>query len=1383
MKEPASLPPRRDRKALALGLLLVLTPFLAAVPAMAVPLANGSPVLDALDAGNPRDDHSFAASPGSWAVVGTLVYEQAGNSGDLRAELRQNSTGGAMLAYDTIGDYYANSRVSLLAVDDAALGVADTFWASEVLLNVAPSYAVEAVTAPPVIGATPFTDTTSLGPNGVIEAYQIYLNRRDTVDVSLSVGSTYTYPYNLQLFLFGGAATPFYSAQGGASAGPAAVSGAPANSDQHLRFIAGVGAWYLLVVANAKELGDVPFTLRVDVNGAPLSDRVPVADTLGATHRDADFWFTVAPNDWAFAGLRHEDPEFGTVVTGAVHTPTFDSNVLASDTLRLGGDEVGVLAINSYEPTAPSRALVNVHWGPNGLVPSDFTVERDNGVPELLERDTPYRHTLAVGGVLDGFQVFLNASETLELHVGVDPLFTYPYDLTVVAFAPGDVYYSAQGGAAAGPAARSATGSNHAQDLILTAPVTGFYGVAVLSRLPDYAVPLDITVTIQGRALVPDVARRGALGVSNPQDSFAISVSSGRWGVVASRITGGSGTFEQRLLANGFDTTPVARDSVTDAPAGVGYALQVVNGYHQLGSSPYYVTLAQTAGSPQYTVEYDTAPVTIPAGNVTLSQNVPVDQVVRAFEISLGARDTADFRLTVPGTYTYAHHLRLFLFGPDDLFYSTGGLLAPGPLAMSSGAPDTEQDIVAVAPTGGSYLLVVANLGTLSQTPFELNITVNGQPTSPTAPGAGTLTASNGVDYFSFQAGSAAFTVAGVKVRSAAGTWSLTASLHGPTADSNALASDRVTAVGGEGVLVVDGFGLQTNRTFFVSASANLGGTARVAYDLQVLRSFTALSASSQVATGTLASTAHFRGYTINLQAGQTVDLRLQRQEGFSYPYDAGLYVFASGVGNASTSGANGASPVAASANGPSNEQDAAFTAARPGQYLILIVNRAPPQTINYTLTVSLDGWPLPEDASVTGDLNSFNTWDAYRFDATAGAWSAAGVKWLAGPAGVRGSLHTLGLDTVPVASADASPLATAAVVPMFARGNGTQRLYLNVTLSPGSTPREADYLVDINGLASTWPNTDIGATKAFNVSGTGFLSLHVLQLNQGDWVDVKVLVQSTYTKTNNLDLALYAVPPSPDVVQPKAAATSANDPGQAETLTYFAESGGDYLLVVLNSGNVDTVPYELTVTRHTYIGTPPTAVNVTVSDATKDRFTMTWSRSDIDDFHHYEIWIGTGPDINGMVHYDTISDRDITTEVVQYPSFEAGQTYYARVLVVDNEGLVAWSDHVGAALQADEWYENTTVQILLAAAVAVAVILAFGWFAMRSREGGKGFRWRSPKADKVVTEGKPGPKGKPRRPRGGGKAAPEPEDVPAAPPQQQQDAVSYMQRVQRGGR
>ncbi len=1382
MRGTASHPARTDRRAAFLGLLLVLSPLLVAVPTSAAALVDDSPLLDSLDSGTPRDDHSFVSSPGSWAVAGTLVYEQAGNSGDLRAELRQNSTGGALLAYDIIGNYYANTRLSVLAVDAVTLGVTDTFWASEILQNVAPSYAVEAETAPTVIVGIPFTDSTSLGPNGVIQAYQVYLQRRDTVEVSLQVGSTYTYPYDLQLLLFGGAATPFYSAQGVGSPGPAAVSGAPENTDQYLRFTAQVDAWYLLVVANAKELGDIPYDLTLDVNGAPLGDRTPASDTLGPFHGDADFAFTNNPGDWAFVGMRHDNPGFGTAASMRLHSPTFDSNVLASDLMWVDTGRLGVLAINSYEPTTANQSLINVRWGPNALNPTSFTLEMDQGVPELLENDAPQRMNLATNEVLVGFQVFLNASETLELHVGVDALFTYPFELEVYGFAPGDSYYAGRGAAQSGPATVAATGPNQGQDLMLTAPVTGFYGFAVLSLVAPYPIPLEVTVTIQGRQLVTDTPRTGTLGASNSQDSFAFAVSSARWGVVASRITSGSGTFEQRLLANGFDTTPVARDTVTDAPAGLPYAIQVVNGYRQTGTTPYYVSLARTLGSPGYTVEYDSVPVPIQTRNGTLSQSLAAGQLVKAFEISLGAKDTVDFRLKVSGTFTYPYDLRLFLFAPDELFYSHSAAGPLGAYATSQRAANTEQDIVATVPTNGYYLLVIANLGPLVQTPIELNVTVNGQPATPTTPGGGELTGSNAVDYFSFTASSAAYTVVGSKVRSASGTWSLTHSLHGPTADSLALASDAVSVVGGEGVVVVDGFQLPANRTFFVSESAALSGASRVAYEVQVLRSFTALTASSQTVTGTLASTAHFRGYTVNLVAGQTADLRLERQEGFSYPYDIGLYVFAPAVGNASSSGVNGAGPVAASENGPQNEQDAVFTADHSGQFLILIVNRAPLQTVNYTLTFSLDGWPLPEDGRFAGDLNAFNRGDAYRFDATPSAWSAAGVKWVSGPADVRGALHSLGLDTVPLASADATAENTAAVIPFFARGNGSQTLFLNVSLAPGSTPRVANYMVDYSGLATVWPNTDIGRTLApFNVSGNGFLSLHIIQLNQGDSVDIRLIVPSTYTKTSNLDLALFAAPPAPEVVQPTPVASSTNEPGKSELLHFIAEDSGDYLLVVMNAGNVDTVPYELSVVRHTVVGTPPLAVSATITEYTKDFFILSWTASDVDDFLHYEVWIGTAPDVNGMLHYNTISERALTTDKVEYPSFEPGGSYWARVLVVDKEGLVAWSDAQGVTLQADEWFENTTIQILIAAAVAVAVILAFGWWSMRSREGGKGFRWRSPKAEKVVTEGEPGPKGKPRRPKGEPEA--DPEGVPAAPSKDSQDAVNYMKRVMRGVR
>jgi hypothetical protein len=1368
---------------------------LPAVPVGAAVLVDDSPILGGLSSGTPREDHSFNVTVLGWATVGTLVYEQAGNVGDLRAELRQNSTGGAVLASDIVGNYNQNHGLAVLAVDGRTLGGSDTFWVSEQLRNQAPSYAVEFENSPTPILTTPYVDFASTGTNGVIQTYEVALSRHDTIEVTLIVPQTYTYRYHLQLLLFGGSVTPFYTAFGPDAAGPSAISQAPENTEQHLRFIAPADGFYLLVVGNALDLSDVPYTLVATVNGLVIGDESPLQNIQDEYYADAGVAFANNPADWAFVGVRLDDVPLGRAIQATLHSPTFDSNVLALEPLSTNAVKSGIIAVNGYSGTVGPFSLVNYHWGSPAIAATTFTTELDQGVPEFFEADQPQALPLLAGEIVRGFQVFLNASETLELHAGVDPLFTYPYELDLFAFAPTGTYYSGSGTGTAGPFASARSGVSRPQDLTFTAPVTGFYGMAVLSLNSTYDVPLEITVTIQGRTLAPGQPRVGALPDANPSDSFQFNVGTQRWGVVASRITTPSGSYTQRLLANGFDTTPVAWDNVSDAAAGVPYGFEVVNGYRLASPSDYYLQLARLTGSAGYTVEFDSAPSTIPALNVSYPSTVPAGELVQGYEIHLNTKDTVDFRLRVPTSYTYPYTLKMFIFSPENLYYSLGGNGAPKQSGNSSGAANTEQDLVLTAPVTGYYLLAVVNLGQLSATPFAIDVTVNGQPIFPSTKGTGELTASNKVDFFGFSAFPSGFTVAGVKPLAVpSGTWSLAHSLHGPTVDSLALATDRVTTLGGEGIVVIDGFGLAGNTSFFLSETGSITGSGRLQYEVDVQTSFTSLAAASQVVSGTLLSTSHFTGYTLRLDAGQTLDMRLQRAEGYSYAFDLGLYLFSPGLGNASVSGEGGARPVSSSNNGPISEQDGMFTASRTATYLILVVNRGLPMTINFTLKLGLDGWPLTEDLRPEGDLNGYNVGDQYRFDAAQGAWSAVGLRWTEGPAGVRGGLHTQGLNTVPVATVDTSTASMAAVLPIFSpagAANSTSTMFFNATLVPGPQVRFARYMVDYNGQPAVWPNADIGSTHAFNISGTGFLALHVLQLEQGDWVDVRAFVSTSYTKTKDIRIALYAQPRAPNLVQTEALAWSTNAAGLAQNLTYQADAPGNYLLIVTNLGPVDTVPYQLSVERHTFRGSPPARANVTIVSADKTQFVVQWSQSDEADFLHYEVWINFGPTLDGAVHYSTLSERTNTTELVKLPTFRPGQTWWVIVGVVDTEDHSTWSDPRGVTLQAEAWYENLTIQVFIAAGAAIAAIVILGWWAMRNRpEAGAPRKSRADKAGGVVEERKRGPRGKPRSPKvadegeedegGAPTSAP---GMPAAPSTQSQEAVNYMQRVMKGAR
>ncbi len=1361
------------------ALLIVVGALLPALPlAGAAPLADGVPLLDSLSGPNPRDDHSFAGAAGTWSVAGTLVYEQGGNSGDLHSELRRNSTSGALLAYDPVGNFYTKAPLSVLAVDGSAVGAADTYFVSEQLYWVAPSYAVEYEGTPTVIPGSPFTDASSMGPTGVIQAYQIFLNKRDTVDVRLTVPSSFTYNYNLQLYLFGGEATPYYSSSASGSPGPATVSGGPMNSIQYLRYIAPVAAWYLLVVGNTKELMDVPYNLSVVTNGRTLGDVAAVTGTVNTYNRNEDYAFGNAASDWGFVAVRTDNPGYGATLTAELHAPTFDSNVLSAETPGMGADRVGVIAVNRYQAGTANASLVTVRWGPAALGAVNYTLQMDNRVPVLASNLTPTRFNFAPGQILRGASVALNRGETVDLHAAVDAFFTYPYELQLIVFGPGFNYYAASGPAQGGPVAAARDGANTPKDLVFTAPDTGFYGIAVLSLNSTYTVPVDFTVNIQGWPLSHNDVATGTLTDADAKDLASVRVDADRWGVVAGRIVGGAGSYIQRLHAAGFDTTPVAWDAVGTGPQDSAFALEAVNGY-AAAPATYYVSVERVSGKPTYLLEYDAAPLPLARDSRT-NVSVPDGQIVSGYEVNLNAGETVDFRMQVDQGFAYPYTLRLFLFSPANPFYSASARGAPAATASSTGSADMEQDMLVVAPVTGSYLVVLANLAAnLTSVPTTIEVQVNGAPISTGVFGIGDLTAGNSVDYYTFSAPAVGWTVASVKVGAASNpSDTLVHSLHAPTADSLSLATDRARGAGGEGLIVVDGSTVTGNTAFYVAEAAALAPGKTMAYQVQVASTFQPLPPTSQVASGTLPSSSQFVGYTMQMARGQTLDLRLRRAEGFSYPYNLGLFVFAPGAGNASASGENGVGPVLASANGPSAEQDGLFTASVGGAHLILIVNLDVPRQVNYTLNLSVDGWLLQDDTHLAGDLNGYNQADQYRFDAPAGAWSAAAVRWTGGTGVVRGGLHTLGLNTLPLATVDATTLSPVAVVPLFASGgnaSAASTLFLNVTMAPAPGNPTADYFVDFSGASATFSHNDIGATQSFTMPSHAFMALHTLDLHPGDSVDIRLVANATYTKEYDLNLAIYEVPVAPAVLQATPLIRSAAPPNSAEALNFVAADRGPYLLVVENALNLDDIPYLLSVTSHTIFGSAPAKVNLTLS-AGRNYIEVTWSMSQETDFLAYEVWYSTDAAELGR-QWDRISVRETTTDKIDGPDILPGQVYTVRVLVYDKESLLSKSDAVSVQTVSKTLFEETSFQLLLVAVIVIAFVVGFAYWRAKGVRSGKPFRLRSPKAEGVVEER--GPKGRARPPKDEAAAL----GVPAAPSKGSQDAVDYMQRVMKGGK
>ena len=159
-------------------------------------------------------------------------------------------------------------------------------------------------------------------------------------------------------------------------------------------------------------------------------------------------------------------------------------------------------------------------------------------------------------------------------------------------------------------------------------------------------------------------------------------------------------------------------------------------------------------------------------------------------------------------------------------------------------------------------------------------------------------------------------------------------------------------------------------------------------------------------------------------------------------------------------------------------------------------------------------------------------------------------------------------------------------------------------------------------------------------------------------------------------------------------------------------------------------------------------------------------------------MWLLTDPKGEGIL-VDHITQRERTYEKFDGPNIQPGKLYYIRVITYDTESRGAVSNLIDVRTQAKSWWEESSIQLLAIAGIAVAAVVIFAYMRARGVREGKPFRLRSSKAEGVVEERK-GPKGKTRPPKEDAAIA---AAVPAAPSKQSQDAVDYMQRVMKGGR
>ena len=122
------------------------------------------------------------------------------------------------------------------------------------------------------------------------------------------------------------------------------------------------------------------------------------------------------------------------------------------------------------------------------------------------------------------------------------------------------------------------------------------------------------------------------------------------------------------------------------------------------------------------------------------------------------------------------------------------------------------------------------------------------------------------------------------------------------------------------------------------------------------------------------------------------------------------------------------------------------------------------------------------------------------------------------------------------------------------------------------------------------------------------------------------------------------------------------------ETLYGVSWKGNQYALIVGGSG---------TVMKYWPNLKPAAVVMNNPTEITDNSMKLVWSRSDVGDFHHYEVHMSKTAGFNpsGSTRLKTITDQDITSMTVTGLSRDT--TYYFKVRIVDNGGLYADSNQV----------------------------------------------------------------------------------------------------------
>ncbi|UCC93195.1 MAG: fibronectin type III domain-containing protein [Thermoplasmata archaeon] len=1263
-----------------------------------------------LDSLGPRDDFNFTARANEWTVLASNNYQ---GNGAYRHGLRSDITSKNPILFAEVGSIANTRSAGVIAVNGYALPGDTPFTVSQELAVYSPSYALQMRNGLITLSGNSQTVTGNMGTDGIVMAYEINLAKRDTLDLRLRIPPEWTYNYHFSLLLFGPTGS-YHQFEGQGGTHPIEYSDAGENSEQALVHVAQEAGTYLIVLLNEGVPDNIRFQLDVGFNGIPLSDGQLDEDTLTGVNLE-DFYSIVAPTSSWSATVVKARGEIDSTYTHSLHWPTADSNTIAKDELT-DDSPVGIIAINGRALSFVDTYYIRQRMEKGGSV-VPFSIQFAEPTSTLPPTNATTSGSITDADIFRLYEINLQASQTADFRLQVDPDYNYDHDLGMYIFPPGEKYYSISGELpdyANEPIAMSRAGLNTEQNAVFTCAVTGVYAVVVVNFAPRDNIPFTLDVTIQGRTLVDDSPKRGDLNDFNREDLFQFQARPDTWNLVGSRLSSDDGALWHSLHSTALDTNPIRQEAVgwhqaPGAKRGVTannpVGLLAVDGHELTSTTTYFIRQEVEEGSPHYVVELENTPTALTAPYDNLTFSFRSDEFLHTYTLDLAQRDTIDIRVAPPREWTYPYSLGVYVLPPGELYRNLGTEGDVGAMAVpgESGNPT----LMYTATTGGEHLVVVANLGAFGDLDYELTYAVNGFPSSDFNLNEGVLDADNDADAFRFDPTQGTYTMVVVRLPENTPVAPVTATLRWPTVDSVALSTLLLTPEDRVGAFVIDGSSLPSgSQRHFVHLEADVPEGRTLSYQVQIARSGGALPGGTQNLTdrdvGAL--------WSPSIPEASTVDLGLRVPPGYTYSFDLGMYLFAPDATYMSTTDAE-LGPRSVSRSGPGTEQEIVYTSRATLDYAVVILNHDVLTDLAYNLTATVNGRVLTGPFRTYVD--DYNRNEHFRFTAESNTWSVISSAWISGMGEHELKLLTTGLSTNPVAWVAVGPDDNTGVIAI----NGweldapTDTMFVNVSQTEGR------HFFVVHADTDPAEFGPIGHVESGQFGANEVVYVFLVDLTVSDHLDIQLAYdQGNWSSDVYLELQVYE---PVEAFSTAPVGTIGLKVTEGRTLIdgageFVADKTGTYAFVLVNKGPLGPLGFSMGVYTRSVVDQPPMYPAILKATSTTDSITVEWAPNQEANFDRYEVWLSTVSNDKGD-KVDVITTQSLAKYTIT--GLDANHKYYVTIETWNDADLSTASNPYAISTQELGVLSNPLFwMVLITVLVAGLFVVGFYWLIERQK-------------------------------------------------------------------